>query len=389
MTQTEIQWRRLGGIVAMQGSITLAWVIYALYLPDLLVQLGFARQLAGTLLIIEHALEVLIEPIFGNLSDQSQQKIGTRFPWISLGVILASAFFLALPIIAFVVPPASAWRWIFPFIAVFWASAMAIFRSPVISLLRQATPEPKLPIAASCLTLVQQLVKAFRFTAYGFVLSFGPLFTFATGSFVILGAAALLRRVTPPTTPQLESKSLSPISSWSLVTIVGTGVSIGWSLRFLFASLSQIFATQLSQDQVGWGMLGFSLLVALTAIPAGKIASQFGNSRVMFAGLVATAILLVITATTTSIIILLPGMILMSFAFSSVLNGMVPFVLELIPAVRSGLGIGAYFGAFGGAISFFDLFFAQFSTLGLQASLGVIAFLIASFWIAISRKFSK
>jgi Na+/melibiose symporter-like transporter len=99
MIQTQIQWRRLGGITAVQTAITLTWVIYSLYLPDLLVQLGFAKQLAATLLIIEHGLEAASEPIFGAMSDRSQQKMGTRFPWIILGVVLASAFLIALPII--------------------------------------------------------------------------------------------------------------------------------------------------------------------------------------------------------------------------------------------------------------------------------------------------
>ena len=389
MTQTNIQWRRLWGIVAVQSSITLAWVIYSLYLPDLLVQLGFSKGLAGILLIIEHFLEVLIEPIFGGLSDHSQREIGTRFPWITFGVILASACFLALPMIAFLLSRVSVWRWIFPLTAILWASGMAMFRSPVVVLLGQVTSQSKLPIAASFLTLVQRLIGALRFTAYNFIVNLGPLFTFAIGSFVLLGAATCLRKVTPTSLPQTQSKPLPVISVFSLVTIVGTAISIGWGLRFLFTSLSQMLASHFGEANVSWGMLGFSLLLALTAPPAGQLASKMGNVRAMLAGLVTTAILLGVIASISSTVIFVMGAILMGFAFSIVLNGAVPLVLELVPKERSGLGIGIYFGSFGGAISFFSLFFARFSSLGVKVSLGAIALIIASFFIGMWLKNNK
>ena len=386
MTQTQIQWRRLGGIVAVQSSITLAWVIYSLYLPDLLVQLGFAKQLAGVLLIIEHALEALIEPIFGDLSDRSQWRIGTRFPWITLGIGLASACFILLPAIALFAPPSSPWRWLFPLVAILWASAMAIFRSPVMALLRQAAPHPKLPIAASCLTLVQQLISAFRFTAYGVILSVGPMFTFAMGSFVLLGAATVLRQVTPPIQPQPSTKRLPPMSIRVLVVLVGTAVGIGWGLRFIFSVMAQVSAAQLGEAS-GWGLLGFGVLLALSALPAGRLASQLGNVRIMVGGLVMTALLLAVIPSVASSPLVTIAVILMGFAFSAVLNGMAPLVLALVPGERTGLGFGAYFGAFGGAISFFGLFFSGFSGLGLQASVGAIALILASCFVVIGQQY--
>jgi Na+/melibiose symporter-like transporter len=386
MIQTQIQWRRLGAITAVQSAITLTWVIYSLYLPGLLVQLGFAKELAATLLIIEHGLEAVIEPIFGAMSDRSQQKMGTRFPWISLGVILASAFLIALPIIVLFVPKSSAWRLIFPVTAVLWASAMAIFRSPAIALLTQVTPQAELPIASSCLNLVQQLIKVFRLSAYSVILSLGPLVTFAIGSLVILGSATFLRQVMPPASPQpqpTQPQSLPMISPPIVVMIVGTAIALGWGLRFFFAGLPQLFATQLPQTQVSSAVLAFNILLAFMALAAGKIASEIGNHRAMFAGLLSTAVLLGILLFNGSMILLAIGAILISFTFSIVLNGMVPLVLDLVPVERSGLGTGIYFGAFGAAISFFDLVFAGFSTLGLQVSCAAIAMLVASILVVI------
>ncbi len=37
-----VLWRQVLGLTAVQGAITLAWVIYRLYLPDLLAQFGWS-----------------------------------------------------------------------------------------------------------------------------------------------------------------------------------------------------------------------------------------------------------------------------------------------------------------------------------------------------------
>lgn len=387
--QTNIQWRRLGGIVAVQGSVTLAWVIYSLYLPDLLVRLGFAKELAGTLLIIEHAIEVVVEPTFGYLTDRAAFGKGTRFPWIAIGIALASAFFIALPIVALFVPAGSIWRWSFPAIAVLWASAMAMFRSPVVALLGKTTSQPNFPLAASCIVLIQQLIKAFRFAAYSLILSFGPFVTFAIGSFVFLGAGTVLRRVMPASSPPLPSENGSPISRRTLLIIAATGLGMGWSLRFLLASLGQVFAAQLGSDRVTLGMLGFNLLLAIFALPAGKLASRVGNARSMVVAAIATAILLAIIASTSVTVIVAIAIIILGFSFATVLDSMIPFVLGLVPSTRAGLGVGTFFGAFGGSISIAGLAFSGITELSLQAFLGIVCLVVVSLLVVMGRKFKR
>ncbi|ERN40234.1 hypothetical protein KR51_00031740 [Rubidibacter lacunae KORDI 51-2] len=385
MTQSAMHWRRLSGIVAVQGSISLGWVIYVLYLPDLLVRLGFPQELAGVLILLEHALEAIVQPLFGHLADRSERERGTRFPWIISGVVLASACFLAIPAIALFLSPASPWRWMLPATAVLWASAMAVFRSPVVALLARAAPKPQLPIAASCLTLIQQCINAIRFSAFGFILGIGPLFTFATGTFVLLGAATLLRRVTPvPASPAPVRNEPAPaISVPAIVAIIGTGIGLCWGVRFLFAGLTQTVALRFSEASGDWALLGFNVLVALTALPAGWVASQIGNTRAMAIATIATALLLGIVSSNAPMAIFLVSAAVMSFTLSTVLNGMVPFVLELVPESRASLGVGTFFGAFSGAIVFFELAFARFQGPDAGMLPGMTVLTIASGFIAL------
>ncbi len=75
--QRAVLWLPVCGLAAMQGAITLTWLIYNLYLPQLIVQLGLTKQLAEGLLIIENALAVVMEPLMGGLSDRAKRWVGT------------------------------------------------------------------------------------------------------------------------------------------------------------------------------------------------------------------------------------------------------------------------------------------------------------------------
>jgi hypothetical protein len=388
MTRDRVLWWRVGGITAVQGTITLTWVIYALYLPQLLEQLGFAKELAIVLLTIEHALEAIIEPISGGLSDRFQRFMGTRFPFIAGGVILASALFIAIPAIAIFGASSAAIKSMFPFIVVAWASAMAIFRSPAVVLLGKTAPPVALPIAASCLTLIQQLVGGLRFTAFGFILGFGPAFAFAIGSVALLIGAAFLRFVTPPDSPQPEaSENPQNLGLATILTIIGTGIGIAWAFRFLFATLGPVYGNFLAEN-VGWGMTGFSLGMAVCALPAGKLAVKLGNTRAMLGGISgAIAFLAIVTFLPNGVGVAIASVFL-AFSFSLILNGMVPFVLGLVPPARSGLGIGLFFGGFSAAMSFFDGIFSAMKGIPATGIRGAIALAFAGTLIALSTRIS-
>ena len=197
MPDKKILWIRVWGIAAVQASISLTWVIYGLYFPLLLVELSFNKQLAIAILIVENALESFIEPIFGGLSDRQQRLFGSKIPLISLSMIFASVFFIAMPCLAIFNSSSFSLGWLLPILAILWAGFMAIFRAPTISLLSRCATQDRLPQAASILTLVGGIVGAFRFDAYGFILNLGAGFAFALGSFSILIADFLLLLLKP------------------------------------------------------------------------------------------------------------------------------------------------------------------------------------------------
>ncbi|MEO0933833.1 MAG: hypothetical protein AAFY21_08760 [Cyanobacteria bacterium J06641_2] len=194
----QVLWLQVCGLAMVQGAITLSWVIYNFYLPKLLVQFGFSKSLAISLLILENALAVFMEPLMGSLSDNKQRWVASRFPFIMFGVLLSSALFIAIPSVVTFVPPTTVFKFILPPLLVAWALAMTVFRSPVLSLLGRYAMPKSLPMAVSVLTLIGGVIGSFRIAANDLLLSFGPVITFAFGSFVLLGSATVLRFIHPP-----------------------------------------------------------------------------------------------------------------------------------------------------------------------------------------------
>ncbi|MEO1183683.1 MAG: MFS transporter [Cyanobacteria bacterium J06636_27] len=379
----QVLWLQVCGLAMVQGAITLSWVIYNFYLPKLLVQFGFSKSLAISLLILENALAVFMEPLMGSLSDNKQRWVASRFPFIMFGVLLSSALFIAIPSVVTFVPPTTVFKFILPPLLVAWALAMTVFRSPVLSLLGRYAMPKSLPMAVSVLTLIGGVIGSFRIAANDLLLSFGPVITFAFGSFVLLGSATVLRFIHPPQVVSDEpvdkhqAESPLPISFLGLGSIFVLGGSFAWGYRTLLDGVSKFLKLQLNSDNIQLQMVAFGLLAAFAALPAGLIAKKVGNLKAMLGGTgIVVLLMLVLPLIGANMLLLAPLAVSSSF----ILNGTIPFALQMVPPDRGGLGIGMYFGGVGLAMSIFGSIFGKPQAISPQfaALMSAIAFCFVS-----------
>jgi MFS family permease len=170
--------------------------------------------------------------------------------------------------------------------------------------------------------------------------------------------------------------------------IAVTGFSIGWGLRFLIPSINKVLANQLEASNVKLAMTLFFIVLGLTALPAGKIAVRIGNFKAMLSGIILTVFCLQLLALNNHHLIIVLILIAIIFSISLVVNGAVPFVLDLTPDNYSGLGVGMYFGGLTAASSLFEVFLSKFGeiTLTVGSVGGAIALLIAFLSIALSMQ---
>ncbi|CBN54261.1 MULTISPECIES: hypothetical protein [Kamptonema] len=381
-SQPAVLWRQVGGLAAVQAAITLTWMIYRIYVPQLLAGFGFPG-LEQPISMIEDALAVALEPIMGGISDKQRQWMGSRFPLISLGIILSSALFIAIPAVFIFGKPYQVFRWVLPVLLVAWALAMAVFRAPAVSLIGQYAVNTQLPQAMSVLILIGGLAGAARPIAGDFILSLGPGITFTIGSLVLLGAVAVLRSQKPDMsvaqTP-INHTTNQPLSIPALGLIAVTGMSIACGTRLMLGEiLPKVLETQIGGTDVKLLLVGIAIALAFASLPAGILATRLGNQRVTIAGLVIAAMLLlalVFAQGTGAIWILIIALIA---SYSLVANGAIPFVFSLIPPHRGGLGVGIYFGGFSLAMSLYGVILGPLLRISLlnAAIVGAIAFLLA------------
>lgn len=386
-SQSLILWRQVGGVAALQAAITLTWMIYRLYLPQLLAGFGFAG-FDRAIGILEDFLAFAIEPVAGWLSDKQRHWMGTRFPLIVIGTILSSVLFMAIPAVLIFGNPVSPLRWILPGVIVAWAIAMAMFRSPAVSLLGQYSPQKQLPEAMSLLVLVGGSIGALKPVAGDFILSLGPAFTFAIGSFVLLAAVAFLRSVNPDAAVSklpLNIGISEAVSLPALGLVAVTGMAVAWGSRAMGERiLPHVFQTQIGGVDTKLLMAGFTFALAVASLLAGVVAVRVGNQRALLGGLVAAAVLLLAMALSQGFVMAAATVLAAIFSNSLIAIGTVPFALSLVPPLRGGLGAGIYFGGFSLGMSLYSILFG--GPLGVPvvkaAVIGAISFVVAGVCVA-------
>jgi MFS family permease len=365
-----VLWRRVWAIALVQGAVTVMWLIYRLYLGDLLKGWGFSPEFVVGLLTFEMVLGVVMEPLFGALSDRQQKTLGTRLPLISLGVILAAGFFLSIPLI-FSLPIANVARFLLPCLAIAWALAMTLFRSPTMVLIGQCAPTNQLPLAMGVLSLVGGIIASFRKPLGDWLLSLGSLPAFFLGSLVLVGASLFLSRVLPPVE---EKAAANPAKvrafPWiAMVNIALFAIGTTWGTRVLMLVLTK------QLEVINNGLMGLQLLLGFMALPMGWLIRKVDHP---VASLTTALGLLALT-----LLCLLNGFWLPAIAFSWLLgssilnNGLIPLLLQILQGNQIGVGIGLYFGCVGLAG---DIFTRYWSTQPgqIQAGLGLAMLVMAT-----------
>ncbi len=378
-------WQPVFAMALMQGAIVLCWIVYRLYIPDLLGQFGFPKNAAVIILAIEGFLAVLIEPLFGSLSDRQKTLWGLRAPFVTIGVLLASVLLLFLPIMILLGNPESVLRWLFVGAVILWAMAMAMFRSPMLARLGEFACQQDWPYAASVLTLVGTIAGTLALPASKQILQgMGAVSAFGISSIILLLSATLLNWSQPTQTNLSVIAADSPPpsrSNLSLIALTGSTVTLG---VILMQQLIGVFG----QAQTPVLMTLFLTVQLVTVLPIGRAAQRWGNIPTMMLGLgllgLGLGTLMVPLSTVRFVAVLLLGL-----GMSGVGVATIPFALMMVPLSRGGLGIGFYFGgaALAGALFNVYMSYANQLPLFLGWSVGLFSWVsaIAVLWVSKTR----
>ncbi|MBD2188679.1 MFS transporter [Pseudanabaena mucicola] len=406
-SSNQVRWLQVWSLASVQGAMSLTWIAYGIYLPKFIEQVfGYpasqAQQFAALILVIESAIAVIVEPLFGGLSDRWQRWYSSRMPFIVGATIAATALFIGLPCAVIFGGANEITRILLLSLAILWAIVMSSFRSPVMCLLGSFAGATQLPMAGSVLTLVGGFVGSIRPLATKFILDLGAPATFAIASITLLAAVASLRTamiyIPKKLNPDLEQDEPLPISDFvsHLAIVMFVGAAIGLGIRLL---MGDVVPRTLRSDITGFTGLPFEVLMgaalisqALLALVTGPISKLINNKHLMIISLGGLAAGLGLLSAGYGAVPAMIILLLMLTCLSAVNNGMVAFALTMAPKQLSGLTVGMFFGGLSGAIAMFGYLVpksAEMLSTPNAILLTAIAFLAAGLGIALGDRITR
>ena len=311
---------------------SLAWSIYNSQVPLILEErFLMGGTLIGTIMTIDNFFGVIFQPLIGAWSDNTRTRFGRRMPWIMLGLPICAILFAIVPLQQTLVTFMAA--------IIGFNLIMALWRSPVISLMPDVTPAPLRSEANGIINMMGGVGSIIAFFVGGILsdLRGDKFYAFLMGAAVMFfSLVILLIFIREPDALRFKKKHGIPIrdtlaNRWSEQARMNMWAHDGEEdkdddekqrsltaflalkseeKRSLMALLIAIFAWfmgynsietfftlyatntyGISGGQATMMLTGFSLTFLIFAIPAGFLGQKFGRKKTILGGLIGIIIL--------------------------------------------------------------------------------------------------
>lgn len=166
-------------------SSSLLWSVYNSFVPLILRGFVSSTTLIGSIMTIDNLFGVIFQPLFGTISDRTRTRIGKRMPFIIIGAPICGFLFALIPGMNSL-PALMAVVILFNFI-------MSVWRSPMIALMPDLTPETQRSQANGIINLMGGVASILAFLVGGKLADlYGRAATFQMAAGFLLIAVVIL-----------------------------------------------------------------------------------------------------------------------------------------------------------------------------------------------------
>ena len=290
-----IEWKQLWSLTALYASVVIGWIAYQNYQPKLLIKFSFT-EFAFLLTVAQGIILVVTPPIAGRIGDRYRFERGSRIPVISAGISFAAMIFMA---VAFTLlgNPGEIFKWVLPFLIIFWLIAMSIFTSPALSTIETFMPVEKLPRAMAVLTVVGNLLYALEPVIVDIIDYLGAPITFISGGAVVFLSGYALKKnsislfnSTDKKKAQASFKLDTQKSEYGYILFLGIVLGIATAVLFeifpelMHSKLSSLFPSGNSKIIA----VGILIISAILCVPFSSMVNTYGLKKSFWVSGVAT-----------------------------------------------------------------------------------------------------
>ena len=347
---SDIQWPQLLSLAALYSSIIIGWIAYYNYQPILLEAYKF--QHLSFLLIVAQGIILVVTPLIaGRFGDKYRFSKGHRIPIITAGISFAAMIFMAVAF-ALIANPNDTFRWIFPFLIIFWLFGMSIFTSPALSTVELFTPIDKMPRAMAILTIASNLIYALEPIIVDIINTLGAPATFILGGVLVSlsgyalkkNSLKLFKGNTEGRQPLKEKTEKS--SSYGLILLTGIVVGIVTTLLFnlLPDSLHDRFSATYSFLPEGkWILVTILALSAMLSIPISNVVTNLGVAKSFRISAIIALVTLTLLLLSGSFFLSVFLLVLFVTSFTSLSVSALPLALDKAGFYQKVLCVGIFF----------------------------------------------
>ncbi len=363
-------------------SICMFWQMYDSIIPLILKNTFHLNDtLSGVIMALDNVIALFLLPLFGNVSDKCNTRIGKRMPFIVLGTAISVILMTFLPIIdnVYFENPAGGLLTGFIVILALLLIAMGTYRSPAVALMPDVTPKPLRSKANAVINLmgavggilyliVTSVLYSTARTAGLAHVDYQPLFIIVQVTMIVAVIVLYLTIKEPKLVAQCqEYEKEHPEDDLEEVNESGetfTPAPVRRSLRFILISIALWFigynavTTAFTKyAQIEWGMsLGAAALAVtvgtaaaiLSYIPIGELASRVGRKKTIIIGCAILAGCFAVMALHTVMIkgftpAIYAVFVLVGFSWAAINVNSLPMVVEMCKGGEIGKYTGYYY----------------------------------------------
>jgi len=133
-------------LALIQLFFTLAWTVYAIYLPKLAAQVGIPASAVILILMLDQAIFTVSDFATGVAADKVSRTLGRIGPMVAAVTLVSCLAYLALPFLAGDTVLSVA---LFFTLTVIWTTTSSALRAPPIMLLGKHAAKPAIPLLSS------------------------------------------------------------------------------------------------------------------------------------------------------------------------------------------------------------------------------------------------